>query len=282
MAFFFCVFGLKGQDHGWWNELVQWDGKTPWQEYLELSTSGLGPNALPVPTFNALGVKKGFSFQNQIRFHYLEGDPTFDLQSRFDFAFSDRMAVAMWMVPVEYYKTSDELRNRRKIRQFEAEGFTSGDFYFGTYFHLLMEESNKIDIIVSANLKTASGNNLEGGRVTDTPGYYFDATFAKSYGKFRPYLAGGLYVYQTFDGLHFQNDAFLYGMGLHRDWGRMKSHLEWAGYYGYLEIGDRPSVLRVNLSYELSKQMHFTGSLQYGLNDFDYTTVGIGINYSKI
>jgi len=280
-GFLVLVSNIQGQDYGWWNSLVQWDGKTPWQQYLQLSTSGLGPNALPVPMFNSLGVQKGWSFKQQARYHHLQGDPTFDLESRIDISFSDRIAIAMWMVPLEYYRTSEEVRDRRKIRQFEATGFTSGDFYFGTYFHLLLENDRRPDIILSTNIKTASGNNVEGGRVTDTPGYYFDATFAKTFGQLRPYLVGGLYVYQTFDGLHHQNDAFLYGLGFHHQHNRLKTQVEWAGYFGYLEIGDQPSVLRLNFDFESNSNITYTAGIQYGLNDFPYTSFSLGAIYAK-
>ena len=272
---------MDAQDYGWWNTLVQWDGKTPWQEYLDLSTSGLGPNALPVPTFNSLGIPEHIQFHTQFRYHHYTEDPTYDVFARLDIPFSDRIAIAMWMVPIEHYNTSDQLRDARRIRQYEANGFSSGDFYFGTYFHVLKEEVNWLDILVSANFKTASGNNLEGGRFTDTPGYFFDATYAKTFTWIRPYFVTGLYVYQTYDGLHFQNDAFLYALGSHFFKGQWEFKTEWAGYIGYLEVGDRPSVLRVEANYKSKSPIIIHGGIQFGLNDLDYTTLSFGINYIK-
>jgi hypothetical protein len=272
---------LNGQDYGWWNQLVQWDGKTSWQGYLQLSAAGLGPNALPVPDFNSNGVEGKWSFTNQLRHHFHEGDPTTDLFTRLDYAFSSRIAIAMWMVPLEYYNTATATRNKRQIREFEPQGYTTGDFYFGTYFHLLEESDKRPDVVVSANIKTASGNNIEGGRVTDTPGYYFDVLLAKTFGHFRPYIGTGLYVYQTYDDLHFQNDAILYALGFYRNFEWMSLQCEWAGYWGYLDIGDRPSVLRANVATTFDSTVNWNMGMQVGVQDFNYTTLSLGIIYTK-
>lgn len=272
---------VNSQDYGWWNQLVQWDGKTSWQAYLQLSAAGLGPNALPVPQFNSQGVSGTWSLTNQIRQHFHDGDPTSDLFTRLDYAFSNRIAIAMWMVPLEYYNTDEVTRNERRIREFEPRGFTTGDFYFGTYFHLSKESEKRPDIIMSANMKTASGNDIAGGRVTDTPGYYFDLLLAKTYGQFRPYIGTGLYVYQTYDTLHFQNDAILYTLGFYSKFKLIKIHCEWAGYWGYLDIGDRPSVIRTNLISTYDSPINWNLSLQVGVQDYNYTTISLGMIYTK-
>ena len=34
----------------WWNQTHNWDGATPWTQYMTYSHAFLGPNALPIPT----------------------------------------------------------------------------------------------------------------------------------------------------------------------------------------------------------------------------------------
>ncbi len=275
---FFCQ-GLSAQDWQWWNELHDWDGRTPWRDYIQLSSSGLGPNALPVPEFKSMGIQNGFRLENRIRYHHFSEDPTFDYFIRLDYGIQDRLGVAVWMVPVEYFSTSIELRNERKLRLQEPRGFTSGDVYFGTYMQVLRESSKRPDLLLSANIKTASGNNFGGGRHTDVPAYYFDALVAKTFGKFRPYLSTGLYVYQTWSTRNYQNDAWMYGLGFHYLGNSMNYNLEWAGYNGYFQNGDRPSVLRLAGEKKMGKNHLLSTKLQFAINDLDYHTISLGYTY---
>ncbi|WP_235296090.1 hypothetical protein [Portibacter marinus] len=275
----FSLTTVNAQGFQWWNDLHDWNGVTPWRRYIQLSTSGLGPNALPVPTFNSREIKDGYSIDNQLRYHHNPDDPTFDHQIRIDYQLFNRIGIAAWMVTAEYYNTSIALRNQRKLREFEPKGIVSGDVYLSTYLNILQENQNRPTLLLSANLKTASGNNLGGGRHTDTPGYYFDLLAAKTYGAFRPYIASGLYVYQTFSTRNYQNDAFLYGIGTHFNKHRYEIQLEWAGYIGYFDIGDKPSVIRVDLSFKINDNNRILIRTQTGLNDFDYHTISLGYTY---
>ncbi len=275
----FVQFGFS-QDYGWWNELVVWDGKTPWQEYLDLGSGGLGANALPVPFFHHHKIGKQVIFSNQYQFHLNPDDPTHNWLTSLEVPFAERISVKMWMVPIEYYNTSKSLRNQRKIRQFEAKGWSVGDFYFGTFINIIKENRRTPQVILSANLKTASGNNIEAGRFTDTPAYYFDLTAAKSFKvqenfDCRPYLAAGFYAYQTYFGLHAQNDAFLYGVGNTFTAPKLIWTIEVNGYSGYLNIGDQPVILRTSFTYDISEHIHLAVNAQKGLRDFPYTSIGI-------
>lgn len=271
------------QDYGWWNDLVDWDGHTRWHRYLQLSTSGLGPNALPVPEFHTDSIFSGFQGTLNIRHHFSAGDPTSDLFIRGEYAFSDRVSVAMWMAAAEYFNMSLETRNARKIRKEVPRGVSNGDLYLGTYVNVLKEKSIVPYTLLSINLKTASGSGIEAGRVTETPGYYFDLLFSKQlissgFQSLRVHAGGGLYVYQTFDGLHFQNDAFLYTIGAQYHFHKHMLKSEFAGYSGYLDIGDRPSVLRTSYFYK-TPSLHYIVGYQMGLNDYPYHTLSLGVHY---
>ena len=282
--FLLSLFKVAGQDYGWWNDLVNWDGKTPWQEYLDLSTRGLGPNALPVPEFHSDSIGSDIIFQLAQQTHFHPQESSWNLFASIEIPFNKQISVKAWIVPIEFYNTEVSLRDERKIRQFEPKGYNVGDLYFGTFIQLLKENQKRPFVLFSANLKTASGNKIEGGRVTETPGYYFDLLVAKSFQindkyRIRPYVAGGLYVYQTFDGLHFQNDAILYGTGLKLFSRKQQISIDLNAYSGYLNIGDQPVMLRFGYERFVSKNVSLSLGLQESLRDSKYTTLMFGISH---
>jgi hypothetical protein len=47
---FIIAFNVQAQTFEKWANLVQWDGYSPWQNYMIYAAGFMGPNALPVPT----------------------------------------------------------------------------------------------------------------------------------------------------------------------------------------------------------------------------------------
>ena len=75
-----------------------------------------------------------------------------------------------------------------------------------------------MDIVVSANLKTASGGRLCDARYTDAASYWFDANLGRTLWKrkdvnasIRVQALAGFYCWMTNDVVNRQNDAFCYG-----------------------------------------------------------------------
>lgn len=114
--FLFQPSEINGQDYTWWNTLVEWDGSTPWYKYLQLSTSGLGPNALPVPEFHSLTIGEDIIFDNRFQYHHNSGDPTENWLTSIEIPFAKRVAVRTWIAPIEHFRTDTLTRNQRKIR----------------------------------------------------------------------------------------------------------------------------------------------------------------------
>jgi len=52
-----------------------------------------------------------------------------------------------------------------------------------------------------------------------------------------------------------------------------------AGYYGYLDNGDRPVVVRLQMGTQ-RKKLNFALKYQGGIHDFKYQTIGISTIYS--
>ena len=185
-----------------------------------------------------------------------------------------------------------ETRFSRRIRTQDGRGFAGGDIQFGTLFQILTEENHPIDLLLSANVRTASGTKLRDARFSDTPGYYFDLSMGKTHfpnkerklKQYRLYSMFGLYVYQTYLDNHRQNDAFLYGVGITLDYELISLQQQIGGYIGYLNNGDRPVVLRTALTTRFAKNVNYSIRFQQGFKDFKYSSLMVGckFNLSKL
>lgn len=282
-----------------WNDLVGWDGHTNYVSYYIMSPDFFGPNALPVPELkNGLVSEKSY-FEILGQNHMGDGDQTSNLFARFYASFDDKIGVEVFMVPVEYYKLSDETRDERMCRSLDAEGYTVGDVYFGTTIQLVKDHENWMDVTLSMYGRTTSGGELLDARYTDTPGYYFDLTFGNDFranpafvDKLRWYGSIGFYNWQTNMPRYLQNDAPILGMGLQVNKAALQIDAQLTGYIGYISSkhfvqvptaknpyeydGDIPVVFRLNTVY-LREHLNWKLSYQAGLNDFSYQTISFGI-----
>ena len=274
-------FLLYAQDYDWWNQKHNWDGYTSWTEYLIISPAYMGPNALPVPEVKKGILPKSRSLELGIEGHFNKGDQTGNLYTELFFPlFSQRVGLGISYVPLEMYKTDTITRDLRRSREYDPSGFSLGDVYFSTYIHLVKEKEKIPDVLLSVNLKTASGSKFDGARHTNAPGYYFDLSAGKKFftGEqkmryIRMYALVGFYVFQTNLNNNMQNDAFQYGTGLDLNFGRFQLDQQWSGYIGYLGNGDKPMVYRLILTWYSQKTMDLKLRFQQGFFDFPYTTV---------
>lgn len=266
------------EDYSWWNKLHGWEEGMPgWRNWIIISPGYLGPNALPVPE-----VKKGLTGEKtEIEItasgHFLKGDPTQDISGKIYLPFAGRkIAVEVYGVILERFSFSEEIRNERFARIRDGKGFAFGDLYFSTQIQLARNRKFP-NTLLRMTGKTASGNQLEGARYTDSPGYFFDLSFSKDFGTaetgmFRPFALAGFYSWQTNDEENLQNDAFLYALGadfVKTSWTFSGS---WAGYSGYKNERDRP----MQFNFELRKDWNKKAlRLQYlhGVRDWEYKTV---------
>lgn len=275
----------QAEKYTWWNAKHSWDGVTPWQEYIRLSPAFMGPNALPVPEVQEAKIQKSAFLEYADNFYYQSGDYTIDANIKFVYPIKELIQIEAWMVPFEYYNITDTMvRDERAIRYENPEGTASGDLYMGTHIKLPLGKSSP-DVVLGFAFKTASGGKLGAARYTDTPGYYFDLSFGHTF-KFeqkilktiRIYAMGGFYAYQTYDHLHAQNDAILYGMGCNLNFKKTSFKNRLGGYYGYLNNGDKPLVFRSEFIYH-KQQYDWFLRYQYGINDFPYQAMGLGLRW---
>ena len=276
------------QDYAWWNEANNWDGQTHWHEYLTISPAYLGPNALPIPDIHTGQIPTETYLKLAVEKHWSDGDETENLFADvFVQLFNERVGLRLYMVPIEHYEYDAETRDDRSSRDFDGTGIAVGDVYVSTLVQLIKENQYFPDVLLSLNLKTASGNKLSAARFTDTPAYFFDLSMGKEFTVFdnpnfslRPYLLAGFYVWQTFDDRYYQNDAFLYGVGIDMCAAKINISNAFGAYSGYIGNGDNPSVYRLKLASKFDSKFNGALCFQQGFRDNYYRSIRLSLRYS--
>jgi hypothetical protein len=284
---FICNTSAYNQvSYTWWEQIHQWDGITPWYQYLKFSPQYFGPNALPVPD-----IQKGITgnkayIELAADGHFSQGDNTQNLFTKLYYPIVPKLvAIEGYVVPLEHFKMDTIIRDERAARDRDGEGTAGGDIYIGTIIQLVKEKKFP-DVALRISLRTASGTNVSAARYTDAPGYFFDLSFGKekislknSSNKFRWYAMFGFYSFQTNRGDFRQDDAFLYGAGIDFTLSNFVLSPSIGGYYGYLKTDDRPVVARFSFTKE-GKKFSYGFQLQRGLNDYPYNSIRLFLRYS--
>lgn len=274
----------------WWQTVHGYDGSKPWTSYMTYTAAHFGPNALPV--FETLDGRTPTNHRLDLNTDVFWGfgDQTQSLSAQAVYAlWPGRIVVKGWGVLLEHYQTTTAVRDERASTVESAEQtLLIGDLYLSTQVRLLEETAHRPDLMLEWILKSAASNTPAGARYFDTPGYALRAAIGKSW--YQPQalvqelrLVGnvGFLSYQLNN--HQQNDAPYAALRL-----QLRRHaLTWAnevaGYYGWTNKGDRPLVLRSQLSFDKGP-LHYYVQFQHALNDYPFRRVqaGVGIDlYAK-
>lgn len=270
-------------DYSWWNKKHNWDGVRHWTSYMKLASKYMGPNALPVPDSKKGILPTSTRLKLAGESHFSTGDQTQNLFSSLYLPmFTDRVGFQLEMVPFELYELDDATRDDRVSREYESKGHTVGDVYVATFFQLTKNHSKLPDMVLGVNFRTASGANLDAARFTNTPGYFFDLSASKEITfndkkiqSIRPHALAGFYVYQTYLENNYQNDAFMYGLGIDVNTKKITVEASVNGYLGYLNDGDRPVVARFGISSNDKNKTNYGIRLQQGIFHQQYTTIRV-------
>ena len=269
----------------WWNDKHNWDGYTPWFNMMTTSAAYFGPNALPVPDIREGRVADAYKFEFRPEAHLSKGDQTYDFYTSLIIPLANVASFEVFIVPFEYYKMDTLTRDERLVRSYNPVGHAGGDFWFGTNIQLVKDRAFP-DLLFSAYFKTASGTNLDDARYTDAPAYYLMLNAGKTIWeqkeralKLRLFGSLGVYIWQTWNVHHSQDDAIAYGLGLRLENKSFFSRLSFAGYSGYINNGDRPNVLRFQLGTQ-HRTLNWIFKYQYGITDFDYHTLSLALVFS--
>lgn len=241
-----------------------------------------GPNALPIPEMRTGRIDTRWEVEVRGEYHHYKGDKTKDLYARLFIPIANgRAGVELYGVIKEDYKMTNETRQERYAVETEPPIYCRGDFIISSYYQVL--QSDKwCDIMVSANIKTASGNRVCDARYTDAAAYWFDASFGRNLYQspdkttaIRLQTMAGFYCWMTNDLIHRQNDAFMYGIGASGRYKFASLSVDYAGYHGYEKNGDRPMALRTKLNLEYKKNI-LSFRFKHGIKDNLYDSYSIG------
>ena len=248
-----------------------------------------GPNAFPVPEMSDGTTSANWKAElYSDHFWGTAGDPgedyTTDIFARLTIPlFSSRANLVIWGPLYEFFHTGPSVNQYRRLPyEDDVDYHTPGDIYVSTEFQPLVYEKHGVDMVVRSVLKSASGDRYEYARYYDSPGYFFDATFARGFAisekiNARIALSGGFLCWQTDNGR--QNDAVMYGALASLASGPVLLKVQYGGYVGWELDGDCPMTLRTDLAWnfaDFSLQMGW----QHGFRDWPFNQLRIGMGYN--
>lgn len=270
------------RDYSWTNG---YGDVADWGQYITVSPKYMGPFAIPVPSVYPAEIESKESAQvGYANYQCHEGDaPTNASTSALYYSFpSQRVAIELTLMINETYEYSDAMADY--YHALNTEGSGSGDVCINTYVSLVEERKNIPAVMLRYVLRTASGSDLNDARHVNAAGYYFDLSLGKDvytteHSRLRYYAMGGFYVWQIMNYENFQNDAYLYGLGMLYQWKDFRVKWDLGGYHGYREEGDSPWVMRCNVDVPLYKSFSLNAQWEYGLRDFPYTGLMFNLVY---
>lgn len=279
---FLSPFFLYSQTFDWWKNNVNWDGVSHWSRYLIVSPKYLGPNALTVPQINNGSIDSICSLGITANAHFSNGDNTQNITLYGNYTTKNNtISVDAAFIPYERYKMSHQVKTERKTFYLNYDDKQcAGDVVANTTLHLFQNKRDKIQLALRLGVRMPSGGDLATARYADVPGYWIDMgagiPLKNKAWKWLGML--GFYVWQTNDDKHRQDDALLFGSGI--EWNRLGLRMQVyaAGYTGYKNNGDRPTLLRLNIEKRKNRKIYIF-RLQQGLQDFAYLSAEAGAKF---
>nr|WP_165155684.1 hypothetical protein [Parabacteroides sp. ZJ-118] len=259
-------------------------GAESWRDKTALlvySPRYFGANAFPLPVLTGGDLSDRWELELRGEYHTMPGDQTKDIFARVYVPIAQgRAGVVVSGVIQEWYKTSEAVRDERNAVETSSPIRCFGDVIVNCYYQVLRNK-RWADVVVSVNLKTASGGRLCDARFTDAAAYWFTAEAGRMLWEDTSRSAwvrlqglAGFYCWMTNDLIHRQNDAFCYGIGLSGCFKGLSLSWDCSGIRGYKGNGDRPIVLRSTLSYEIKKNILSFG-YKHGIQDYLYDSFSL-------
>lgn len=252
----------------------------------------MGPNALPVPELQNGSLPQEATFKFAGESHYSSGDKTENLFSELYIPlYSKKVGFGIYGVPYEQYDMDTLTRDIRRSRDYNGEGNVFGDVYLATYIQLVEDHAKLPDMLLTINLKTASGGGLDAARFSDAPAYFFDLSLGKTLAfngsiieSIRPYALVGFFAWQTYEDNRRQNDAPVWGFGLDLNTKNFTFTNAYGGYDGYQATGDKAFVYRMSLSSRFESILNYEARFQQGFHDFEYSSFRLActVNIDRI
>jgi hypothetical protein len=272
IALFIFLTSVRAQDESWYDKL----------QYLQYAPRYFGPNAFPLPELRGGSLNSQWEVEVRGEYHAFEGDRTKNIFARIYIPIIDeRAGIEISYIFYEYYNMTQELVEKRHAAGRSWHKGAHGDVIINS-FYKLFKNNRWADLLLEASLKTASGNRLADARYTDAASYWFNLNISRYLYKNAASTAflqlqglAGFYCWMTNSLVHRQNDAFLYAGGLSGGFKNLTAHADLTGFYGYLDQGDRPLILRTKINYEYRKNI-LSFRYKHGIKDYLYDTFSVG------
>ena len=256
----------------------------------KIAPAYFGPNAFPVPEMSDGCTSSRWQAEIyadhffSTRYDWNE-DYTTDIFARLTIPlFTPRANLVIWGPIYEFFHSGQSVNAYRRMSfKDDVDYHTPGDIYVSTEFQTLLQERHGLDMTLRAVLKTASGDRYEYARNYDSPGYFFDATFARGFYlsdgdiALRIALSGGFLCWQTDNGR--QNDAVMYGALASLTAGALTFKTQFGGYVGWERDGDCPMTVRTDLSWAFG-DLSLSAGYQVGFKDWPFHQLRLGLIYN--
>lgn len=251
-----------------------------YQEKSLIAPAYFGPNAFPVPPMltgtndSTLNFWVGADEQWAQTGHTQpgnEGERTTTLQAHLTIPlFTKRVNFRIWMPVMEFYRNTNY-----------GIGHGAGDVYISTDIQIINERKYVPGIQLRAAMKTASGGQYSKYRFYDSPAYFFDIAFGKTFvlaQEFSLHIAGsaGFLCWQTGNGR--QNDAVMYGLNAQLKYKFISLDATYAGYAGWENAGDQPMIIRTTIKGHVNNFEPLL-AYEYGIKDYPFHTLRLGLRY---
>lgn len=254
----------------------------------KIAPAYFGPNAFPVPEMSDGTTSSGW--KAEIYSDHFFGtqtgwrdDYTSDIYARLTIPlFSPRANLVIYGPLYEFFHSGSAVNALRRLPfENDVDYHTPGDIYVSTDFQTLVQAQHGLDMVVRATLKSASGDRYEYARYYDSPGYFFDAAFARGFAFsdqifMRVAMSGGFLCWQTDNGR--QNDAVMYGVLASLNAGPFLLKAQYGGYVGWEQDGDAPMTLRVDAGWSVG-DLTINAGWQAGLCDWPFHQLRFGFGY---
>ena len=254
----------------------------------KIAPAYFGPNAFPVPEMSD-GTTSARWKAELYSDHFFGSlgdrgdDYTTDIYARLTVPlFSSRVNLVAYGPIYEFFHSGPSVHPLRRLPYQEDVDFhTPGDIYVSTEIQALLQDRHGLDLSLRAVLKTATGDRYEYARYYDSPGYFFDAAFGRSFAvsdltSFRIALSSGFLCWQTDNGR--QNDAVMYGAMASVNVGSVMLNAQYGGYVGWEQDGDAPMSLRVDAAWAID-DFSLKAGWQMGLNDWPFQQLRFGLEF---
>lgn len=250
-----------------------------------ISTNYFGPNAFPVPDMPKNTSGKLEARLNATGSKGVLGDKAVsaDFSVRVPL-WSERVNISIWGQKHEWYWDTEEVRAVRRVAQSEPlVGHVEGDIYFSVDMKILTETDARPRIILRGACKTASGDQYPRARFYNSPGYFFDVCAAKDIALGRDFnftaaITAGFLCWQVDNGR--QNDAMMYGVSLGINCPYLTFGIDYGGYSGWKDEGDRPMTLKLMAEVLPDKRVSPFLQYEHGFRDWPFDQLKAGIKVS--